>query len=153
VNQGVKIGIAVVALIAAGAMLFLFSGRKEQSMANADETKTLWMCTSCNEPVDITAGQIQQLAKDSGGPAPPYLCSKCKEKKLFRAMKCDKCGSAYFPSGVPDSTGVCKQCNPDAKPLPPPTDEVEEAAPTNEDGTPENTDTPVQRKVKKKRAA
>lgn len=150
-KQGTKIGIVVAALLAAGAVFYFTSGTKEQAAAVADETKTLWMCTGCNEAADLSAKAVQDIAKDSPGGAPPYACSKCKEKKLFRAMKCEKCGTVYA-TGAPDSTGVCPKCNPNYTPPPPPPDE--EVAPTSDEEKPEGGEqaAPVRKRPKPKAA-
>jgi hypothetical protein len=113
-NKQVKIAVAIGLLVIAGGVLFWFSKGTEETAAKAAETKTLWMCQACSTTCELTAKEVDVLAKESGPPTPPLLCQKCREKKVFRAVKCPKCGTPYFTSDVPDSTGVCPKCNPDA---------------------------------------
>ena len=132
--------------MAAGGVTFWFMRGGEEVAAKAEETKTLWMCGACSGTLDLTAKDVDVMAKEAGPPTPPLICAKCKEKKVYRAVRCSKCGSAYFSSDVPDSTGVCPKCNPDAKP-PVIEETVEEVAPA-EDGKTES-DTPTAPKKRK----
>lgn len=150
-KQGVKIGIIVVALGGAGISYFVFGGSRDQFLATGDESKTLWMCQGCNEVIEISPKQVLDLATESGGSAPPYICSKCKEKKLYHALKCDKCSTVFFPAGVPDASGVCPKCNPDVK-AQPPKPEDEEVVPQQPEGSEQPDIGPV-RKAKKNTAA
>lgn len=116
-NPKAKIGAAVGLLVIAGGILFWYTrGGAEEAAAKSDETKTTWMCAACSSSFDLTAKQVLVMGKEAGPPGIPLICSKCKEKKVYRAIKCPKCGTLYFSSEVPDSSGVCPKCHPDAKP-------------------------------------
>lgn len=150
-NQSVKIGIVVVLLVAAVIITVKFTLGGEEAAQVADETKTLWMCAGCADTSEFTVKQTTVMAREAGPPAPPLICAKCKEKKVYRAMRCDKCQTAYFTSDVPDATGVCPKCNPDYKP--PIVDEPTEEAPTEEGPAGEKDEaTPVRVKKKVKAA-
>ena len=139
-----KIGIGVGGLAAAIGIYFFFSGA-ETTQLTKSETMTLWMCAGCNVTLDLTVKQVEILGKESGPPAPPMICAQCKEKKVYRALRCDKCQSPYFGTDVPDSSGQCPKCNPDAKPAPSLPDEIE--APATEE---EKADQPQGAPVKKR---
>ncbi|HUN80952.1 MAG TPA: hypothetical protein VMV81_05510 [Phycisphaerae bacterium] len=114
-NQKAKISVAVGILVLAGGVFFWFNrGGAEESLAKSDESKTAWMCAGCQGTFDLTAKEVVTMEKAAGGM--PLVCPKCKEKKVYRAIKCAKCGTLYFSSDVPDSPGVCPKCNPEAKP-------------------------------------
>ena len=131
-NKQVKIAVAVGILVLSGGIFFWFSRGGEEAAAKSDETRTFWMCSGCMASSDLTAKEVNSLAKESGTNQPPLVCQKCKEKKLYRAVKCAKCGTPYFTSDVPDSTGVCPKCNPDAKVQTVEEKEAEEAAQSDE---------------------
>lgn len=149
-NQTVKIVIAVVALGAAVTITILFSGSGEDSQLVADETKTLWMCAGCSQTADLTIKEVETMTREAGPDAPPLNCPHCKEKKFYRAKRCEVCATVYFGAEVPGSTGVCPKCNPEAVPPPPPpeneTIEVQEE--THEPG-----EEPKVRVIKKPKAA
>ena len=147
-NKVVKIVVAAIALVSAvGITWYSFGGAKEAAAAKSDETKVLWMCSACSEPFDLTTKEVQDLATASGGVA-PYACPKCKEKAMYRAVRCSKCQTAFIAVGPPNATGKCPKCEPEAKPLPPPTED--EAAPTDEQAPEEQADPTAPKRVKKK---
>lgn len=145
-NQKAKIAIAIGLLVVAGGVTFWFMRAPEEAAAKGEETRTFWMCAGCQVTADLTARQVEAGAKEVGPPGYPLACSKCKEKKLYRAVKCAKCGTPYFTSDVPDSTGMCPKCNPDAKPA---VIEEQPEETKTEEGEKSESDTPQAPKRKK----
>jgi hypothetical protein len=149
-NQGVKIGIGVGGLAAAIGIFVFFGGSEEAQLAKP-ESMTLWMCAACGVTSDLTVKQAETLARESGPPAPPLNCAKCKEKKVYRAGRCDKCQTPFFGSDVPDSSGQCPKCNPEAKPPSPLPDEIEEPL-TEEEKADQPEGAPIKKKPRPKAA-
>lgn len=124
--KNLKIAIIVLALGGAGLMFFL-NMKKVEAIPDSPESKSLWMCNACKKTVDWTA---RQEYENSGSAAPPLYCPSCKARELYRAQKCDNCGTAFFGTDVPGSSGVCEKCHPDIRPAAPPDDEKNSAAET-----------------------
>lgn len=150
-KQGAKIGIAGGCLVAAVGVYFVFGRSSDEAQLVAQETRTFWMCGGCGETADFTIKQVEALAREAGPPAPPMICAKCKEKKVYRALKCPTCQTPYFGSDVPDSTGQCSKCFPDAKPPPPEPEEIE--VPVSEEEKADQPDAPAVKKIKRPKAA
>ena len=117
--KNLKIAIIVLALGFAGLMFFL-NTKKVDAIPDTPESTSLWMCKACQKTVEWTS---KQEYENSGSAAPPLFCPSCKVRELYRAQKCENCGTVFFGADLPGSSGVCPNCNRDVKPLPLPPEE------------------------------
>lgn len=117
--KNLKVIIIVLGLGGAGLMFFM-NMKKEEPIPDTPESKSLWMCNACQKTVEWTT---KQEYENSGSAAPPLFCPSCKARELYRAQKCEQCGTVFFGADVPGSSGVCPKCHPDVKPAPPPEEE------------------------------
>ena len=122
--QKVKLGIIVGALVLAGVFTFICNKDQEPIEVAKDDPKSPWLCASCNHQFEMNSKEEYDASQNVPNTMPPFICPQCKARQAWRANICEECGTAYFGSEVPNSTGVCPKCNPDAKPKPP--EEVEE---------------------------
>lgn len=118
--KGMKVGIAVVLLVAAGIITWKFSLRPAAE-AKGEDTSITWMCSDkdCSHVFSMTANetlQLQQKEEKPGEPWPPSSCPKCKARTAWPAQKCEKCGTMFFGPEVKGWTGACPKCHPDVKP-------------------------------------
>lgn len=123
-----KIGIAVV-LLAAALAITLFTGDGIEPLADTPESNVKWRCADCDHTFDLSAlksGEAQTRAQAKA----PIHCEKCDKKMAYQVIACPACGTLFFGAEVPDSTGMCPKCNPEASPW----------KPTGEDDTLETPD-------------
>lgn len=127
-TKNVKIGLAVVCLLAAGASWYRFSRSWEDAPPDTPESSTQWICRSCKADFKLTGLQYEKAKKEVGGKEMPLICPKCKQKDLWLAAYCPTHNLVYLSSWAPGSTGKCPKCYPDAEPLTSPTPKTNTAA-------------------------
>ena len=53
----------------------------------------------------------KMLTDPKASPSIPIFCEKCKQKTVFKAVKCEKCNLTFFSGTVPsDFTDRCPSC-------------------------------------------
>jgi len=115
--KAVKIGIVVV-LLAAALAITLLTGDGAEPLADTPESSIKWRCADCEHTFDLTAfksGEAQRRAQAIA----PIHCVHCDEQSAYQVIACPECGTLYFGSEAPGSTGRCPKCNPDASPWQP----------------------------------
>ncbi|QDV89938.1 hypothetical protein RAS2_10140 [Phycisphaerae bacterium RAS2] len=133
--QKVKIGIIVGALVLAGAITFMCNKDEEPIEVAPDDPKSPWLCAACNHQFEMNSKEEYQASQGVSNQMPPLNCPQCKAREAYRANVCGECSTWYFGAEVPNSSGVCPKCNPDAKPKPP--EEIEEEEPVGEEAVSE----------------
>ncbi len=132
--KSLKIGVAVV-LLAAALAITLFVGDGAEPLADTAESSVKWRCTGCEHTFDLSALKSAEAQRRAQGTAPIH-CAKCDEKTAYQVIGCSDCGTLFFGSEVPGSTGQCPKCNPEASPWEP------GGGFNGEGDTPENPDAP-----------
>ncbi|GJQ25859.1 MAG: hypothetical protein HBSAPP02_08910 [Phycisphaerae bacterium] len=143
--QKVKIGIIVGAIALAGIITFMCNKDQEPIEVAADDPKSPWLCAACNHQFELNSKEEFEAAQKVPNNLPPLLCPQCKARQAWRANICEECGTAYFGAEVPNSTGVCPKCHPDAKPKAP--EDVEEEEQGVEEGVREEGTQRVRRAI------
>ncbi len=115
--KALKIGIAVV-LLAAALAITVLSGDGVDPLADTAESSVKWRCTECEHTFDLSALKSAEAQTRAQATAPIH-CTECEEKAAYQVIACPDCGTLYFGSEAPGSTGQCPKCNPDASPWEP----------------------------------
>lgn len=106
--------LALVALVAAGALLFKSVRKAGESPDFPDGMH--WLCLSCGQGFDTSRDTFAAWVKDH--PDQPLECSKCKRPTTVVAKKCDLpgCGRYYTDRNlVIDGKVCCPVCR---RPIP-----------------------------------
>lgn len=114
--KNVKIGIIVGALAAALLITIFFGG--EEKIPDDGSTNTHWQCIACGHSYDLSLTELLKEYQRVGTENAPLICPKCSEKKVYQPVACHVCKTIFFGTEVPDSTGECPKCKPDATPPP-----------------------------------
>jgi len=108
-SQGLKLAVAIVVLVAAGAIYHFRS--VESPPAETEDSAMLWCCRECHHSYKLTPSQTKVEAAKAGSEF-PLICPKCGKKEAYRALICEYCETMYFGNEVPGSTGACPKCFP-----------------------------------------
>lgn len=147
----IKIGIIVVAFSSA-LVVTVLQCDGETTVADTDDSKTLWRCAACGHDFALTARQAVRAQRKSGGV--PIRCPPCREIQAYQLTACLRCGTMMFGSEVPGATGRCPKCPAATQPW---ADDPAEAATTQpagrgETGGPDKKpESPEKEKGKKKK--
>jgi hypothetical protein len=103
----VKIGVAAVMLLGAGALLasWLWPARAE-----AGQDVTCWLCTesSCGKEFTKDVLDLARLRQDNPDANPP--CPKCGKATTIRAVPCPLCGTYLKPLSHGRLPKTCTKC-------------------------------------------
>ena len=91
--------------------------RSETSTVIPDfEGRTLLVkCFACNASHDMSMHDYYQYQKDTADPKwmgpTPMFCEKCNERKVYKAVKCEKCSATFKEGSVPKGyIDTCPEC-------------------------------------------
>ncbi len=115
--KALKIGIAVV-LLAAALAITMLTGDGSEPLPDTPESNVKWRCSDCEHTYDLSSLKSAEAQTRAGATAPIH-CAKCDVKAAYQVIGCPECGTLYFGSEAPGSTGQCPKCNPDASPWEP----------------------------------
>ncbi|MBX3394466.1 MAG: hypothetical protein KF841_03770 [Phycisphaerae bacterium] len=125
-GKGVKIAIIVVALLAAGSILYFSSG-EEKIPKDAGSQMITVICESCGEHYEDSLEHLATIEVRSAPTPPPegegggrirraarvrisYTCEKCGQPTAVPALKCD-IHNKYYPAETRDGErGKCPDC-------------------------------------------
>jgi len=117
-NKGIKIGLIVVLLGAAGLIAYTQrSTRVEQP--DTPETATTYVCVECGHGIDLTAAQYAKMVtegnrqrKEAGDlrGSSSLQCPKCQKFAVVMGGRCPKDGSPIPQQSKDGKPGRCKKC-------------------------------------------
>jgi DNA-directed RNA polymerase subunit RPC12/RpoP len=115
-KKAVMIAVVIACLAAAGVVTYVTSSGGGGGIETIERGQLMWV--KCNNPDCGAEYQIDQrdyykyLEEHPQGPgAPAMVCEKCKEESVFRAEKCEKCGTVFFYESVADDLpDRCPSC-------------------------------------------
>jgi hypothetical protein len=117
-KKAIMVAVIVVCLALAGAIAYMNRPGASSSSTGAMKRGTM-MWVKCANPDCGAEYQMdmkdyyEYLEKHLKGDAvtqPP--CEKCKEQSIYRAVKCEKCGTVFFYGrSVGDYVDRCPKCN------------------------------------------
>lgn len=121
-SKGIKIGLVVVLLAAAGMITFARQGSKvEQS--DAPETATTYVCRECGHGEDLTAAayaervvreRADRAKAGASGGASNLKCPKCQKLTMVMGGRCPADGTPIPQQDKDGRPGRCSKCG---KPL------------------------------------
>ena len=115
-KKQIMIGVAVVCIIAAGAVTFFNSSGGGSTGVNAiDPSEMLWVkCNKCKAEYQMPKKEYYVYLQENmtGSTPPPLPCKECGEKGVYRAVKCESCGNVFYygasgPNAFPDKCPKC----------------------------------------------
>jgi len=119
-RKPIMIGVIVLCLIAAGAILWGTGGGGGGTVDTIPEGELIWVkCAndSCGATYQMSKKAyfkyIEENAQTMSPTAPPLVCEKCGEQSGYRAEKCTNpaCGIVFFRGAVPnDFADRCPEC-------------------------------------------
>lgn len=117
-SKGIKIGLAVVLLAAAG-LIALSQGRSEVEQPDTPDTATTYVCIECSQAEDLTpaayvkicdAGGVQEGQGNLRGAA-LLKCSKCGAFGMVKGTRCPKDNTPVPRIDKTGRDGRCPKCN------------------------------------------
>ncbi len=98
------------ACLAAAVLIFVFtSGGGDEKPPKGEELITQWKCKACGDEFKLKSSEWEAAEVKAGG-SQPLFCPKCGQKEAYQPMECPLHNLFYFGPEVPDSPGVCPEC-------------------------------------------
>jgi len=116
--KAVKIGIIIVCLVSAGAIIWWTwrgGGGSLDDISDEEMTWVICLNKSCNAESQMGLKAYYKFMANANpmAPAPALTCEKCGEKSVYRAVKCQNpaCGIVFRMNSVPnDHADRCPKC-------------------------------------------
>ena len=116
-EDGKKKAIMVVAAVACLVLAALIMRRHTSGGGPGLESfrgQGVWVkCRGCGAEYQIDKADYFKYIRENvrGTSAPPLVCEKCGEEKVYRAVKCLKCETVFFHGGARgDFDDRCPKC-------------------------------------------
>lgn len=105
-----RIGMSLFVLFTALAVwIYADEPAEKNNPADADASRTQWLCKSCSHAFRLTAHEVESAAP-SRESWPPLACPKCRANEAYLALCCSKCSMVYFGLDMPGGAGECPRC-------------------------------------------
>jgi hypothetical protein len=117
-NKGIKIGLIVALLGAAGVIAYTQRSTKVEQPDTPD-TATTYVCGECGHGVDLTAAEYAKMVTEGnkerqrrGEPRGPssLKCPQCQNYAMAIGVRCPKDGTPIPPRSKDGKPGRCKKC-------------------------------------------
>ena len=116
--KAVKIGIIIVCLVLASAIIYWTWGGGGGSLDDISDEETTWVIClnkSCNAEYETSLKKYFKFMANANPMAPQQAltCEKCGEPSVYRAVKCqnEACGIVFRMNSVPnDHADRCPKC-------------------------------------------
>lgn len=116
-KKPIMIAIIVACIGAAGAITYITSSGGG-GIETVERGEMMWV--KCNNPAcgaeyEIDKKDYLEYVREhqEGLSTPPLVCKECGEESVYRAVKCEKCGTIFFFASVQDAKfkDTCPECS------------------------------------------
>ena len=125
-KKPIMIGVSVACLVLAGVITYKTRSGSSGGIESIKRGQMIWV--KCNNPncgakyqidrrdyLEYLQEYLEKLTRQHpssmGILVPPLVCKACEEESVYKAVKCEKCGTVFFP-GDADSRfeDKCPEC-------------------------------------------